>query len=104
MNEDLNQDADQQARDAIAAAARDRAQHFAEQQAMENAEREYDAARQLAAAGVPLQDRRPGRRQHYAGPPPPPPPINDAAGDLAPAAPQSVTDTANAFAAVTQRR
>ena len=83
MADDGNQDADQQARDLAANAAKERAKRLADQLAIEHAEREYDAARQQAAGGVAFQPRRQGRPP-YQGPPLAQPRIGDAIGDIAP--------------------
>ena len=70
------------------------------------AEREYDVARQAAAANQDGNGFRLGRGfgRGYYGPPPPQPQLEVDVSDFAPPAPQSVTDTANAFAAATHFR
>ena len=100
MADDGNQDADQQARDLAANAAKERAKRLADQLAIEHAEREYDAARQQAAGGVAFQPRRQGRLP-YQGPPLAQPRIGDAIGDPPPP-PRYAVDTAAALTAATQ--
>ena len=81
-----------------------RAAEQRERDAAALAEREYDLARQSAAANADgnghLRERVFGRG--YYGPPPPQPQLDAGVADFAPSAPQSVMDTTNAFAAVTQ--
>ena len=103
MADDPNQDADETARNQAALAAydrqrgslRDRLAAFQERQRNENGN----------ADQVSQQGRGGGWQQmgRHFGPPLPQPRLEDAAGDLGPPPPpQSVTDTANAFAAATQ--
>ena len=80
-----------------------RAAEQREREAAAFAEREYDLARQAAAANQGGNGHRLGRGFGRGfGPPPPQPRLDADFPDFAPPAPQSVTDTANAFAAATQ--
>ena len=81
-----------------------RAAEQRERDAAAFAEREYDLARQAAAANQDGNGYRLGRGfgRGFNGPPPPQPRLEADVADFAPPAPQSVTDTANAFAAATQ--
>ena len=81
-----------------------RAAEQRERDAAAFAEREYDLARQAAAANQGGNGYRLGRGfgRGFYGPPPPQPRLDADFPDFAPPAPQSVTDTANAFAAATQ--
>ena len=75
-----------------------RAAEQRERDAAAFAEREYDLARQAAAANADGNGYRLGRGfgRGYYGPPPPQPRLEAGVTDFAPPAPQSVTDTANA--------
>ena len=88
------------AQDVLAA----RAAEQRERDAAAFAEREYDLARQAAAANQDGNGFRLGRGfgRGFYGPRPPQPQLEPGVSDFAPPAPQSVTDTANAFAAATQ--
>ena len=81
-----------------------RAAEQRERDAAALAEREYDLARQSAAANADGNGHRRERGfgRGYYGPLPPQPQLDAGVADFAPPAPQSVMDTANAFAAVTQ--
>ena len=78
-----------------------RAAEQRERDAAAFAEHEYDLARQFAAANPDGKGFRLGRGfgRGYSGLPPPQPQLESGVTDFAPPAPQSVTDTANAFAA-----
>ena len=103
MADDENQGAGRQALAPEVLAARAAEQR--ERDAAAFAEREYDLARlQAAAANQDGNGYRLGRGfgRGFYGPPPPQPRLEADVMDFAPPAPQSVTDTANAFAAATQ--
>ena len=81
-----------------------RAAEQRERDAAAFAEREYDLARQFADVNTDGNGFWLGRGfgRGYSGPPPPQPQLGSDVTDFAPPAPQSVTDTANAFVAATQ--
>jgi len=81
-----------------------RAAEQRERDAVALAEREYDLARLNAAANQDGNGHRLGRGfgRGFSGPPPPQPRLEADVADFTPPAPQSVTDTANAFAAAAQ--